>query len=79
MLALWSQSSIAAHFAFCFTGYVVMLAFWLPSTAAHLAFCFTSCDQEWHQDPGWNWPAVEVLKAPWWFVLLAILGRWSRC
>ena len=28
MLALWSQSSTAAHFAFCFTSYVVMLAFW---------------------------------------------------
>ena len=27
-LALWSPSSIAAHFAFCFTSCVVMLAFW---------------------------------------------------
>ena len=41
MLALWSPSSIAAHFAFCFTSCVVMLAFWYPSTAAHFAFCFT--------------------------------------
>ena len=32
MLALWSPSSIAAHFAFCFTSCVVMLAFWSPST-----------------------------------------------
>ena len=44
MLALWSPSSIAAHFAFCFTSCIVMLAFWSPSTAAHFAFCFTSCD-----------------------------------
>ena len=36
MLALWSTSSIAAHFAFCFTSCVVMLTFWSPSTAAHL-------------------------------------------
>ena len=27
MLALWSPSSIAAHFAFCFTSCFVMLAF----------------------------------------------------
>ena len=39
MLALWSPSSIAAHFAFCLTRCVVMLAFWSPSTAAHFAFC----------------------------------------
>ena len=44
MLALWSPSSIAAHFAFCFTSCIVMLAFWSPSTAVHFAFCFTSCD-----------------------------------
>ena len=44
MLALWSPSSIAAHFAFCFTSCAVMVAFWSPSTAAHFAFCFTSCD-----------------------------------
>ena len=44
MLALWSPSSIAAHFAFCFTSCVVMLAFWSRFTAAHFAFCFTSCD-----------------------------------
>ena len=44
MLALWSPSSIAAHFAFCFTSCVVMLAFWSPSKAAHFALCFTSCD-----------------------------------
>ena len=44
MLALWSPSSIAAHFIFCFSSCIVMLAFWLPSTAAHFAFCFTSCD-----------------------------------
>ena len=44
MLALWSPSSIAAHFSFCFTSCVVVLAFWSPSTAAHFAFCFTSCD-----------------------------------
>ena len=37
MLALWSPSSIAAHFAFCFTFCVAMLAFWSPSTAAHFA------------------------------------------
>ena len=43
MLALWSPSSIAAHFAFCFTS-VVGLAIWPPSTAAHFAFCFTSCN-----------------------------------
>ena len=43
-LALRSPSSIAAHFAFCFTSCVVMLAFWSPSTAAHFAFCFTSSD-----------------------------------
>ena len=52
MLALWSPSSIAAHFAFCITSCVVMLAFWSPSTAAHFAFCSTSCDEEWHRDPG---------------------------
>ena len=40
VLALWSPSSIAAHFAFCFTS-VVMLAFCSSSTAAHFAFCFT--------------------------------------
>ena len=40
MLALWSPSSTAAHFAFCLTRCVVMLAFWSPSTAAHFAFCF---------------------------------------
>ena len=28
MLAVWLPSSIAAHFAYCFTGCVVMLAFW---------------------------------------------------
>ena len=44
MLALWSPSSIAVHFAFCFTSCAVMLAFWSPPTAAHFAFCFTSCD-----------------------------------
>ena len=44
MLALWSPSSTAAHFAFCFTSCVVMLAFWSPPTAAHFAFCFSSCD-----------------------------------
>ena len=44
MLALWSPSLIAAHFAFCFTSCFVMLAFWSPSTAAHFAFCFTCCD-----------------------------------
>ena len=33
-----------AHFAFCFTSSVMMLAFWSPSTAAHFALCFTSCD-----------------------------------
>ena len=38
MLALWSPSSIAAHFAFCFTSCVVMQAFWSPSTAAHFTF-----------------------------------------
>ena len=27
MLALWSPSSIAAHFDFCFTSFVVVLAF----------------------------------------------------
>ena len=44
LLAFWSPSSIAAHFAFCFTNCVVMLTVWWPSTAAHFAFCFTSCD-----------------------------------
>ena len=44
MLALWSPSSVAANFAFCFTSCVVMLAFWSPSTAAHFAFCLTSCE-----------------------------------
>ena len=44
MLALWSPSSTAAHFAFCFTSCFVMLAFWSPSTSAHFAFCFTCCD-----------------------------------
>ena len=44
MLALWSPSSIAAHFAFCFTSCVVLLAYWSPSTAAYFAFCFISCD-----------------------------------
>ena len=39
MLAFWSPSSIAAHFAFCFTSCVVMLAFWSPSADAHFAFC----------------------------------------
>ena len=34
MLALWPPSSIAAHFAFCFTSCIVMLAFCSPSTAA---------------------------------------------
>ena len=43
-LALWSPSSKAAHFAFCFTSCFVMLAFWSPSTAAYFAFCFTCCD-----------------------------------
>ena len=46
MLALWSPSSVAAHFAFCFTRYFVRLAFWSPSTAAHFAFSFTCCDKE---------------------------------
>ena len=33
-----------AHFAFCFSIYVVMLALWSPSSiAAHFAFCYTSC------------------------------------
>ena len=41
MLAFWSPSSIAAHFAFCFTSCIVMLAFRSSSTAAHFAFCFT--------------------------------------
>ena len=41
MLALWRPSLIAAHFAFCFTSCVVMLAFWSPSTVALFAFCFT--------------------------------------
>ena len=40
MLALWSPSSIAAHFAFWFTSCVVMLAFWSPLAAVHFAFCF---------------------------------------
>ena len=44
MLALSSPSSIAAHFAFCLTRCVVMLAFWSPSTATHFAFCFSICD-----------------------------------
>ena len=44
MLELWLPSSIAAHFAFCFTSCVVMLAFWSPSTADHFAFCFSSYD-----------------------------------
>ena len=44
LLTLWSPSSVATHFAFCFTSYVVMLAFWSPSTAPHFAFCLTSCD-----------------------------------
>ena len=35
MLALWSPSSIAAHFAFCFTSCVVMQAFWSHSTPTH--------------------------------------------
>ena len=30
MLALWSPSSVAAHFAFCFTSCVVLLAFFKP-------------------------------------------------
>ena len=44
MLALWSPSSTAAHFAFCFTSCSVMLAFCSSSTAAYFAFCFTCCD-----------------------------------
>ena len=44
MLALWSPSSIATHFAFCFTNCVVMLAFWSASIAAHFAYYFTSFD-----------------------------------
>ena len=44
MLALVASSSIAVHFAFCFTSCVVVLAFLSPSTAAHFVFCFTSCD-----------------------------------
>ena len=44
MVALRSPSSIAVHFAFCFTSCVVMLAFWSLSTTAHFAFCFISCD-----------------------------------
>ena len=48
MLALWSPSSIAAHFDFCFTSCFV--AFWSPSTAAHFAFWFTCCNLEWHRD-----------------------------
>ena len=35
-----SPSSIAAHFAFCFTSCVVMLAVWSSSTAAYFDFCF---------------------------------------
>ena len=37
MLALWSPSSTAAHFAFCFASCVVMLAFWSPLTGAHFS------------------------------------------
>ena len=44
MLALWPSSSISAHFVFCFTSCVVVLAFWSPSPAVHFAFCFTNCD-----------------------------------
>ena len=40
LLALWPPSSIAAHFAFCFTSCVVVLAFWSPSTPAHFALFF---------------------------------------
>ena len=36
MLALTSLSSVAVHFAFCFTTcFVMVLAFWSPSTAVH--------------------------------------------
>ena len=42
-VVMLAPSSIAAHFAFGFTSFVVMPAFWSPSTAAHFAFCFTSC------------------------------------
>ena len=52
MGALWSPSLIAAHFAFCYTSFVVMPAVWSPSTAAHFASCFTSCDKKWHREPG---------------------------
>ena len=43
MLALWSPSSTAAHFAFCFASCFVVVAFWSPSAAARFAFCFTCC------------------------------------
>ena len=51
VVSIFVVSSVAAHFAFCFTGCVVMLAFWLPSTAAHVAFYFTVVLRE-HRDPG---------------------------
>ena len=38
MLALWSPSSIAVHFGFCFTSCVVMLAFWSHFNSC--TFCF---------------------------------------
>ena len=44
VMLLWSPSSAAAYFAFCFTSCVVVLAFRSPSTAAQFAFCFTSCN-----------------------------------
>ena len=40
MLAFWSQSSIAAHFAFCFTSCVVMLAFLVTFNSCPFTFCF---------------------------------------
>ena len=43
MLTLWSPSSIAGHFAFCFTSCVAMLAVWSPLTAAHFAILFYCC------------------------------------
>ena len=44
MSALWSPSTISAHFTFCFTSRVVMLAFGHRQQLLIFVFCFNSCD-----------------------------------
>ena len=48
MLILWSPSSVAAHFVFCFTSCVVMLAVWSPLTAAYARVKLVGCKSALH-------------------------------